>query len=204
MHNPSDNVAVVALQGRIGDEASPTSTSFSAGSTTTGPNPVKTEAQLFRHQLDKPGDDGALVDAVALEIPAADRSGVQVRHPRDPGLAEFEVRLPVEDALAVDNRAFAVVGNTRKAQVLAVTAGNRYLLDAFNTPHGRRPRRRPDRHARGSQGRGGRCATFGGAVTTWSSTTAGDPTRPPRPTPCISASSRRARRTTKPRPSRVR
>ena len=44
------------------------------------------------------------------------------------------MRLTVKDALDVDNRAFTIVGNARKAQVLAVTPGNRYLLDAFNTP----------------------------------------------------------------------
>ena len=40
----------------------------------------------------------------------------------------------VKDALDVDNRAFTVVGTTRKAQVLAVTPGNRYLVDTLKTP----------------------------------------------------------------------
>ena len=35
---------------------------------------------------------------------------------------------------SVDNRAFTVVGTTRKAQVLAISAGNRYLTDTLKTP----------------------------------------------------------------------
>jgi hypothetical protein len=49
-------------------------------------------------------------------------------------LAPYEVRLTVQDALALDNRAFTVVGTTRKAQVLAITPGNRYLVDTLKTP----------------------------------------------------------------------
>ena len=49
-------------------------------------------------------------------------------------LTELEVKLTIKDALDVDNRAFAIIGNVRKAQVLAVSPGNRYLSDAFNTP----------------------------------------------------------------------
>ena len=44
------------------------------------------------------------------------------------------MRLTVKDALELDNRAFTVVGTTRKAQVLVVTAGNRYLTDTLKTP----------------------------------------------------------------------
>ena len=44
------------------------------------------------------------------------------------------MRLTVTDALEVDNHAFTVAGTTRKAQVLAVTAGNRYLTDTLKTP----------------------------------------------------------------------
>ncbi len=52
----------------------------------------------------------------------------------DPALAPYEVRLTVKDALDADNRAFTVVGTTRKAQVLAISAGNRYLADTLKTP----------------------------------------------------------------------
>ena len=96
---------------------------------------VETEAQLYRHAADKPGSEGQLIDAIALQLPPQSDQSFKFDIP-DSGLAELEVRLTVKDALEVDNRAFAIVGNARKAQVLAITAGNRYLLDAFNTPDG--------------------------------------------------------------------
>ncbi|APW63302.1 VWA domain-containing protein [Paludisphaera borealis] len=130
--NPSDNVAIVALQGRTSDDKPDVYQLFGRVHNFR-PEPVKTEAQLFRHQTDKPGDEGSLVDAVALEIPARTDQSFKFDIP-ETQLAAFEVRLPIDDALAVDNRAFAVVGNARKAQVLAVSAGDRYLVDAFNTP----------------------------------------------------------------------
>jgi hypothetical protein len=94
---------------------------------------VETEAQLYRLAADKPGSEGQLIDAIALQLPPQSDQSFKFDIP-DSGLAELEVRLTVKDALEVDNRAFAIVGNARKAQVLAITAGNRYLLDAFNTP----------------------------------------------------------------------
>ena len=67
------------------------------------------------------------------------------------GAAELEVRLDVDDALALDNRAFTLVGNPRKAQVLVVTRGQplpaRHPADpdrrrARPTSPSSRPRRR--------------------------------------------------------------
>ena len=94
---------------------------------------METEAQLYRHAADKPGSEGQLIDAIALQLPPQSEQSFKFDIP-DSGLAELEVRLTVKDALEVDNRAFAIVGNARKVQVLAITRGNRYLLDAFNTP----------------------------------------------------------------------
>jgi hypothetical protein len=130
--NPSDNVAVLALQARV-DEEKPDTYELFGRVHNYRDKPVETEAQLFRHRADRPGDEGALIDAVSLQIPPQSDQSFKFDLP-DPGLAELEVRLPIQDALAVDNRAFAVVGNARKAQVLVVTAGNRYLVDALNTP----------------------------------------------------------------------
>ena len=97
------------------------------------PEEVATEAQLYRHAVDKPGDAGELVDAIALKLaPQSDQSFKFDL--TDVGLAPYEVRLTVKDALDADNRAFAVVGTTRKAQVLAITPGNRYLADTLKTP----------------------------------------------------------------------
>jgi hypothetical protein len=97
------------------------------------PEEVATEAQLYRHAADKPGDAGELVDAIALKLaPQSDQSFKFDLS--DTGLAPYEVRLTVQDALALDDRGFAVVGTTRKAQVLAITPGNRYLVDTLKTP----------------------------------------------------------------------
>ena len=45
----------------------------------------------------------------------------------------MEVKLDVKDALALDDRAFTVIGKPRRDQVLVVSAGNRYLADNFRT-----------------------------------------------------------------------
>ncbi|QEH36773.1 hypothetical protein OJF2_53580 [Aquisphaera giovannonii] len=130
--NPSDNVAILALQARSGEERPELFQLFGRVHNYRGED-VETEARLIRHAADKPGGEGDLVDAVALKVPAGGDQSFTFDIV-DPTLAEFEVNLAAKDALDVDNRAFAIVGNTRKAQVLAVTDGNRYLLDAFNTP----------------------------------------------------------------------
>ncbi|WP_165230326.1 vWA domain-containing protein [Aquisphaera insulae] len=130
--HPSDNVAIVALQAGTNEERPDVFQLFGRIHNHREVD-VETEARLIRHSADRPGAEGDLVDAVALKIPAGSDQAFKFDIP-DPGLAEFEVSLPVKDALDVDNRAFAIVGNARKAQVLVVTEGNRYLLDAFTTP----------------------------------------------------------------------
>ncbi|AMV38082.1 vWA domain-containing protein [Planctomyces sp. SH-PL62] len=130
--DPSDNVAIVALQSRPIEEKADLHQVFGRVRNYRA-EPVTTEAQLVRKRLDKPGDDGGLVDAVALEIPARGEQAFQFDVP-EPGVAAFEVRLTGKDALAVDDRAFVVVGDARKARVLVVSANDRYLIDAFNTP----------------------------------------------------------------------
>ena len=94
---------------------------------------VATEAQLFRHAADKPGDEGTLVDAIALKLAPQSDQSFKFDLP-DSGLTPYEVRLTEKDALELDNRAFTVVGTTRKAQVLAISDGNRYLTDTLKTP----------------------------------------------------------------------
>jgi len=132
LQNPSDNVAIVALQARVNDEQPDVYQLFGRVHNFRSER-VETEAQLYRHAADKPGGEGELVDAIALQLPPQTDQSFKFDIP-DSGLTELEVKLTVKDALEVDNRAFAIVGNARKAQVLAITAGNRYLLDAFNTP----------------------------------------------------------------------
>jgi hypothetical protein len=130
--NPSDNLAVVALQSRRDEEKSDVYQIFGRVHNFRAEE-VATEAQLYRHAVDKPGDAGELVDAIALKIPAQTDQSFKFDL-TDPGLAPYEVRLTAKDALDVDNRAFTVVGTTRKAQVLAITLGNRYLADTLKTP----------------------------------------------------------------------
>ncbi len=130
--DPSNNVAIVALQARVNDEQPDVYQLFGRVHNYRAER-VDTEAQLIRHAADKPGSDGELVDAITLQIPAQTDQSFKFDIP-DTGLTELEVRITAKDALEVDNHAFAIVGNARKAQVLAITAGNRYLVDAFNTP----------------------------------------------------------------------
>ena len=129
---PSDNVAILALQTRRNDEKPDLYQVFGRVHNYRA-EPVKTEAQLWRHTPDQPGKPGTLIDAIALEIPAQSDHSFKFDLP-DTGLNELEVRLTVTDALALDNHAFTVVGNPRKAQVLVVTPGNRYLVDTLQTP----------------------------------------------------------------------
>ncbi len=132
LQNPSDNVGIVALQARVNDEKPDVYQLFGRVHNFRAES-VETEAQLYRHAADKPGQEGELIDAITLQLPPRNDQSFKFDLP-DTGLAELEVRLNLKDALEVDNHAFAIVGNARKAQVLAITPGNRYLLDAFNTP----------------------------------------------------------------------
>jgi hypothetical protein len=128
---PSDNVAILALQTRRNEEKADLYQVFGRVHNYRA-LPVKTEAQLLRQSPEHPDQPGTLIDAIALDIPAQSDHSFKFDLP-DTGLTELEVRLTVDDALAVDNRAFTVVGNPRKAQVLVVTPGNRYLVDTLQT-----------------------------------------------------------------------
>ncbi len=129
---PSDNVAILALQTRRGDEQADSHQVFGRVHNYRGVA-VATEAQLFRHDPARPGTPGTLVDAIALNVPAQSDQSFKFDLP-DAGAAELEVRLTERDAQALDNRAFTLVGNPRKAQVLVVTPGNPYLIDTLKTP----------------------------------------------------------------------
>ena len=132
MPNPSDNVGIMALQTRR-DEDKPEIYQLFGRVHNFRDSEVATDAQLYRLSTGKKGEETKLVDAIALKIPPQSDQSFKFDLP-DTGLAPFEVRLTVTDALEVDNHAFTVAGTTRKAQVLAVTAGNRYLTDTLKTP----------------------------------------------------------------------
>lgn len=127
----SDNLAILALESRQDDKPD-VDQLFGRVHNYRG-DKSSVEAELYRHSADASGEKGTLVDAVALEIPAQGEQAFKFDLP-ETGLASYEVRLKVDDALAVDNRAFVVVGPSRKARVLVVSEGNRYLADALKTP----------------------------------------------------------------------
>ena len=128
---PTDNVAILALQTRRNDESPDLYQVFGRVHNFRG-EPVETEARLLRHSADKPAAEGTLVDAISLKIPAQSEQSFKFDLPAS-GLSELEVRLDVVDAQPLDNRAFALIGDPRKAQVLLITPGNRYLVDTLQT-----------------------------------------------------------------------
>jgi len=129
---PSNNVAIVALQTRRNEEKPEIYQVFGRVHNYRS-EPVTTEAQLLRKDPAKPKDDGTLIDALSLSIPGASDQAFKFDLP-DTGATELEVRLKIDDDLALDNRAYTLVGSPRKAQVLLITAGNRFLTEALNTP----------------------------------------------------------------------
>lgn len=129
---PSDNVAILSLQASRGDEKPDQFQVFGRAHNYRA-EAVSTEAKLLRHDPAKPRGSGMLVDAVALTIDPGSDQSFKFDLP-EAGASELEVRLDVKDALPLDNRAFVVFGNPRKARVLVVTPGNRYLVDTLQTP----------------------------------------------------------------------
>ena len=128
---PSDNVAILALASAR-DEEKPDQFQVFGRVRNYRDEEVKTEARLYRRDPKKPNNPGTLLDAIALTLdPQAEQSFKFDL--ADNGLAELEVRLNVEDAMPLDDRAFTVFGTPRKANVLLVTDRNRYLSDSLKT-----------------------------------------------------------------------
>jgi hypothetical protein len=74
--------------------------------------------------------DGALVDARELSIPAGQRSEALISTV-PPSATTVEARLAGSDALAVDDRAFAIVPAEGRTRALLVGGGNAYLENAL-------------------------------------------------------------------------
>lgn len=128
---PSNNLAVLGLQAARNEEKPDQFQVFGRVHNYRG-EPVATEAKLLKQDPAKPGGQGTLIDALALKIgPQSDQS-FKFDLP-DQGAVELEVRLDIKDDLPLDNRAFAVFGNPRKAQVLLVSSGDRYLAGTLKT-----------------------------------------------------------------------
>ena len=128
---PSDNVDILALAAAH-SEAKPDQFQVFGRVRNFRGEEVKTEARLIRHDPKRGGDGGTLVDAIGLSIPAQSEQSFTFDL-NDDGLAELEVRLDVKDAFPLDNRAYTVYGAPRKAHLLLVTPGNRYVTDLLST-----------------------------------------------------------------------
>jgi hypothetical protein len=74
--------------------------------------------------------DGALVDARELTVPAGQRSEALISTV-PAGAATVEARLAGSDALATDDRAFAIVPAEGRTRALLVGGGNAYLENAL-------------------------------------------------------------------------
>ena len=129
---PSNNVAILALQTRRNEEKPDVYQVFGRAHNFRAED-VTTEAKLYKLDPARPGSPGTLLDAIALKIGKQGDQSFNFDLP-DTGAAELEVRIDVQDDLSLDNRAFTLIGAPRKAQILVVTAGNRYLVDTLRTP----------------------------------------------------------------------
>ncbi|HEU5117096.1 MAG TPA: VWA domain-containing protein, partial [Isosphaeraceae bacterium] len=127
----SDNLAILALD-TARDKNDPDRFHVFGRVRNYRSEPVTTRARLLRHDPRNPQKPGVLLDAVSLSLePRADQ-GFEFDL-AEPGGGALEVDLEVDDALPLDNRAFAAYGRPRKAQVLLVTPGNRFLGDVLGT-----------------------------------------------------------------------
>lgn len=131
--DPSNNLAILALQASRNEERPDQFQVFGRAHNYRATE-AKTEAKLYRRRPDQPADKGTLIDAVALEIGPRGEQSFKFDLPDTGASVALEVRIDETDDLALDNHAFTVLGNPRKAQVLLVTTGNRYLVDTLKTP----------------------------------------------------------------------
>ena len=130
----SNNVAILALQSRQDEEKAEVHQVFGRVHNYRDEE-VSTEARLYRLDPAKPGGPGTLVDAVALKVPKQADGSFQFDLTDSGGKAdEFVVTIDTADDLPLDNRAYTLIAAPRRAQILVVTAGNRYLVDTLRTP----------------------------------------------------------------------
>lgn len=130
---PSDNLAILALQAARNEERPDQFQVFGRVHNYRA-NDVKALAKLIRRLPDTPSDPGTVIDAVELEVLAQGDQSFKFDLPDSGSAVALQVLLDVEDALPLDNSAFTVLGNPRRAQVLLVTSGNRYLAESLQTP----------------------------------------------------------------------
>ena len=128
----SNNLAILALQTRRNEEKPDVYQVFGRVHNYKAEE-VATKAQLYKLDPAKPGAPGKLIDAIELRVGKQSDQSFNFDLP-DAGAAELEVRLDAVDDLPLDNRAYTLIGKPRKAQILVVSAGNRYLVDTLRTP----------------------------------------------------------------------
>lgn len=128
---PSDNVGIVALQTARNDE-NPDQFQVFGRVRNYRDEPVAIQARLLRHDLDQPPGAGKLIDALDITIEPQANQAFKFDLP-DSGAMGLEVQLDVKDALEQDNTAFTAVAPPRRAKVLVVTEGNRYLIRSLTT-----------------------------------------------------------------------
>jgi hypothetical protein len=130
--SPSDNVAILALSAARREET-PEQVQLFGRVRNHRDEPVACRAGLFSREPSRPGEPDTLIDAVALEIPARSDQSFQFDLRSTDEDAEYMVRLDVQDALPLDDTAYLVIGRPRKARILLVGMGNRFLADTLDT-----------------------------------------------------------------------
>lgn len=131
----SDNVAILALE-TSRDKRDPDRFHIFGRVHNYRAEPVETRALLLRRDAAAPREEGVVIDAVELALGPRSDQGFEfdLSGPSESaGPAALEVRLEVDDALPLDDRAFVTFGKPRKARVLVVTEGNRFLTGALVT-----------------------------------------------------------------------
>ncbi len=120
----ADNVGIVAFNtGR--NEERPEELQAFARLENFGPRRKRVDVSLHLN--------GELIDADRVTLPPRDSGGVAFSLDEDAVGGVLELRIDTPDHLAIDNRAWAVVNEPRKARVLLVTDSNEHLLFALTT-----------------------------------------------------------------------
>jgi hypothetical protein len=133
---PSNNLSILALQATRDENEAEQAQIFGRVRNHRA-EPATTQAVLYRLDPAHPDQEPTLIDAVGLELPARGDQAFQFDVKLDPESNEYEVRIDADDALALDNRAFVVISTPRRARVLIVSPGNRFLADTFRTDSAR-------------------------------------------------------------------
>lgn len=119
----AQNVAITAFQATRNPEK-PDFLQVFAGLENFGSQPQQIELELYH--------DGKLIDASSLDLAAGAEGGREfLLTSLDAGT--LRILAKVDDDLAVDNEAFAVLDPGQRAKVLIVTQGNPFLTGAFST-----------------------------------------------------------------------